>query len=198
MSSEDIDFAMSVNHCEVQEAVGQVIDDEVVHVPALVDEVDVIDHVEVQSEGLSIQCEICGDDVKEPLSDIMVEFQELVGSEKYATLVSKVKEIENDERLYDLKTLIKANEEGIIFNYKCPKCRACQDCKNSNETERISLREEIEDQEIRNSVTIDFDAKKITAKLPLRGDESKFLSDSRVIAEKVLNGQCIKVKNDEE
>ena len=45
MSSEDIDFAMSVNHCEVQEAVGQVIDDEVVHVPALVDEVDVIGNV---------------------------------------------------------------------------------------------------------------------------------------------------------
>ena len=120
-------------------AVGQVID-EVVQVPVEVNEDDVIDTVHVHSEGFPIQCEICGDDVSEPLSDIMVEFQELVGSEKYAALVSKVKEIENDERLYDLKTLIKANEEGIIFNYKCPKCRACQDCKNSNETERLRSR----------------------------------------------------------
>ena len=66
------------------------------------------------------------------------------------------------------------------------------------ETEHISLREEAEDQAIRESVTIDFEKKKITCVLPLRGKEEEFLSSNRNAAEKVLDSQCKKVQHDEE
>ena len=89
-------------------------------------------------------------------------------------------------------------ELGISIEYRCPACRKCSDCKNASETERISLREEAEDQAIKDSVTIDFERKKITCSLPLRGKEEEFLSSNRDIAFKVLNSQCKKVERDEE
>ena len=85
-----------------------------------------------------------------------------------------------------------------MIDYRCPACRSCHDCKNAPDTERISLREEAEDQAIRESVSIDFDKKKITCILPLRGSEEEFLSNNRQSALRVLDGQCKKVKNDEE
>ena len=68
--------------------------------------------------------------------------------------------------------------------------------KKAPSTERISLREEAEDQAIKDSVKIDYANKKITSVLPLRGKESDFLSDNREIALKVLNAQCRKVQSD--
>ena len=50
-----------------------------------------------------------------------------------------------DEELACKKSLQKAQEEGLSIEYRCPKCRACSDCRNSYETERLSLREEGED-----------------------------------------------------
>ena len=65
-------------------------------------------------------------------------------------------------------------------------------------TERISLREDAEDQAIRDSVFIDYKAKKITAKLPIRAYEIKFLSSNCDIDAKVLTPQCVKFQNDPE
>ena len=87
-------------------------------------------------------------------------------------------------------------EQGISIEYRCPKCRQCHDCKNASDTERISVREEVEDEAIKDSVKIDFEAKKITARLPMRGDENQYLSNNRHIAVKVLENQCLKLKND--
>ena len=106
--------------------------------------------------------------------------------------------VDSDDKLNDLKTLIKIQEQGINLEYRCPKCRNCWSCKNASDTERLSLREELEDDAIRESVKIDFANRKIVAVMPFRGDPAQYLSDNRHIAEKVLESQCRKVKNDEE
>ena len=51
---------------------------------------------------------------------------------------------------------------------------------------------------MKDAVHIDFEKKKITCSLPLRGKDEDFLSDNREVAMKVLNSQCKKVQNDEE
>ena len=52
-------------------------------------------------------------------------------------------------------------EQGLSIDYRCPACRSCQGCKNAPETEHISLREEAEDQAIREFVKIDFEKKRL-------------------------------------
>ena len=89
-------------------------------------------------------------------------------------------------------------ELGLTIDYRCPACRSCQDCKNAPDTERVSLREEAEDQAMRDAVNIDYEKKKITCILPLRGEEHEFLSSNRATALKVLDSQCRKVQKDEE
>ena len=51
---------------------------------------------------------------------------------------------------------------------------------------------------MKDSVRIDFQKKKITCSLPLRGKEEDFLSNNREVALKVLDSQCKKVKDDKE
>ena len=81
-----------------------------------------------------------------------------------------------------MKQLQQAQQEGLDIQYRCPKCRQCTDCRRSHETERISLREEAEDQLIWDSIKIDWEKKRIVATLPLRGAEEEFLSSNRDIA----------------
>ena len=142
----------------------------------------------------SIQCSSCGIDAAEDLSEEIQSLPFKVGEERcFASKLDK-----NSEKMGGLKSLVKMQEMGITIDYRCPACRSCNDCKKAPSTERISLREEAEDQAIKDSVKIDYVNKKITCVLPLRGKESDFLSDNREIALKVLNTQCRKVQTDEE
>ena len=102
------------------------------------------------------------------------------------------------EEDWHLKLLHKATEEGLRIEYRCPKCRNCTDCRNSHETERVSLREEAEDLMIRDSINIDWEEKKIICYLPTRGNEEEFLSNNRDIASKILQQQCLKYSKDHE
>ena len=195
MSIEDIQFAQTMNYSEVAKITGDLSGLEVDNVET---EREIkISTLDVENYDFPFQCQGCGHDIAEPLSEILAYIGELIGEEKLSILVNAAKESEPDEKLHDLKTLIKVQEEGISLDYRCPKCRACNDCRNASTTERISLREEIEDQAIKESVTINYEAKKISAKMPLRGDENKFLSNNRKIALKVLQSQCVKLKNDQ-
>ena len=84
------------------------------------------------------------------------------------------------------------------ISYRCPRCRDCVDCKKSFETERVSLREEQEDQMVHDSIRIDWENKQIECKLPVRGEEHQFLSNNRDIALKILDQQCNKHHKDVE
>ena len=60
------------------------------------------------------------------------------------------------------------------------------------------MREEAEDQQISDSVNIDWEKRQIICSLPLRGEEHEFLSNNREIALKVLDQQCYKYHKDDE
>ena len=143
-----------------------------------------------------IQCVECGRDIHEAFKTIMEEVDQIEETESGVAFFAESKD--EEEKLSELKSLVKIQELGISLEYRCPSCRDCSSCRNAPTTERVSLREEAEDQAIKDSIKVDFDKKKITCSLPLRGKEEDFLSNNRAIALKVLDSQCKKVQNDEE
>ena len=97
---------------------------------------------------------------------------------------------DNLETLRDIKRLRLEQECGVDWDYRCVKCRQCNDCKNADRTEAISLREEAEMVKIDESVRLDLAKKRITCTLPLRGEERDYLSTNHSQALKVLEQQC--------
>ena len=194
VTTEDINFAIAMNKAEVN-AIAGVDKDEV---ETTDDEGNDDPEQFPSTDGFTMQCDGCGDEVPESLEELLGEIEAQVGSDKMSVIAAAAREVETDEKLWDLKTMMRIMEEGLQLDYRCPKCRNCVQCKNAATTEKISHREEVEDEAIRNSVTIDLAKKKITARIPLRGDEGKFLSNNRQIALKVLQSQCVKVINDPE
>ena len=102
-----------------------------------------------------------------------------------------------DERISELKKNMDLQSAGLEIDYRCVRCRDCQQCKNADQTEKISLREEAEMVEIRDSVRLDLKNKKIQCTLPLRGKEEDFLSPNRDRCVKVLDQQCNKYFDDD-
>ena len=211
MTWEDEEFARSMTKAEVEEITGGDIDDdeEVEMTPAADfsndDESNVNENdAEVTVQGTIktdkiIQCSSCGEDVAEDLATVVEEVRDVFDNVPENTeAFHAIETNDSDDKLAGLKMLVKLQESGISLEYRCPSCRDCSSCKNAPDTERISLREEAEDQAMKDAVHIDFQKKKITCSLPLRGKEEEFLSDNREVALKVLNSQCKKVQNDEE
>ena len=93
--------------------------------------------------------------------------------------------VSSDERIKDLKKFYELHESGLEVEYRCPVCRECLDCKSSDKTEKISLREECEQFEINKSVQLDFENKRIQCTLPLIGKEKDFLTCNRDRAQKI-------------
>ena len=94
--------------------------------------------------------------------------------------------VSNDERISDFKKHQNMHESGLEVEYRCPKCRECVDCKSSDRTEKISLKEESEMYEIRKSIQLDFENHTIRSTLPLKGKERDYLSSNRERGVKVL------------
>ena len=206
ISWNDIQFAQLMNKTEVQHIVGEEPDENKAdQVTESFDEnpteVGVQDAVEAKK---SLQCMSCGLDVVEDWTEVIEEISESISNTPAEEAVFgdlavvMNSSIDNDDKLRELKMIVKMQELGISLEYRCPNCRNCNSCRNAPDTERISIREEAEDQAIRDAVKIDFVKKKIECVLPLRGKEEDFLSSNREIALKVLNSQCKKVKNNEE
>ena len=103
-----------------------------------------------------------------------------------------------DEKLSRLKKILELQESSLDISYRCVRCRECLDCKNAEQVEKISLREESELYEIKNSVHLDWEEKKITCTLPLRGIERDFLTSNEDRALRILDSQCRKYFKDEE
>ena len=219
MSLSEIEFAEEMSRVEVEEIVrssGGVLSPKVLEFEKEVyalgpgEEAEVCEPTrgeeaagDIFSVGVSLEedpervldCSSCGDSFFASPDDNLHDVSESILEEECLRRFSGSSSLEN---LNDLKTLVKLQEQGISLEYRCPTCRRCSGCRNASETERISLREELEDDAIRQSVKIDFSKKKISAILPLRGEEEEYLSNNRVVALKVLRSQCKKVLKDEE
>ena len=100
-----------------------------------------------------------------------------------------------DENLRDLKFWFKQLEAGTTVDYRCPDCRECVRCKNSDTTDKISLREEIEQKAVEDSVNFDRHNDRILINLSKRGTEEFFLTSNRDIALKVFRKICEKASN---
>ena len=192
MTMEDYDLAMMFNKAEVAGITG--VEPEQKSVIKYPNNVEKVNEVPLK---YSIHCSTCGGEVEDDVKQLLEGVKDDVGEKRMRALAAAYND-DPREKLGDLKTLIKLQEMGIDIQYRCPRCRDCFKCKSANETEKISVREEIEDEAIKESVTLDYDNKKITAVMPLRGDPAHYLSDNRAIAERVLDAQCKRVQNDPE
>ena len=63
---------------------------------------------------------------------------------------------EYDPDLWELRAYEADLDSLLSIEYRCPKCRNCGDCRDSINTERVSLRQETEDTEISDLVTLDY------------------------------------------
>ena len=49
----------------------------------------------------------------------------------------------SEDRVWDLKGVMRQVEtSGVDVEYRCVRCWSCFDCKNADQTEKISLRDE--------------------------------------------------------
>ena len=149
--------------------------------------VKVSDYIGDEYSQITMACVDCGEEVTNNTGNALPALH--ISS----TTALSTKDDENETML---KQLQKAQSEGLSIEYRCPRCRSCNDCRRSFETERVSLREEAEDLMIWDSVKIDWKNKQIICSLPLRGKESEFLSPNRDIALRVLDQQCIRYSRD--
>ena len=84
------------------------------------------------------------------------------------------------------------------MNNRCVKCRDCSGCRDADKTEKISIREEAEMYQIKQSIFLNYDQKRIDCSLPLRAPEREFLSTNRDQAVAILTKQCQKYHGDKE
>ena len=106
-------------------------------------------------------------------------------------------DISSAEKLRYLKQLLLAQEGGLSVEYRCVKCRDCWPCKNADATEKLSLREEQENQLIKDSVKLNFITNSIECTLPVRGSEREFLTSNKDLAGKVLQSVTKRYHKDE-
>ena len=86
---------------------------------------------------------------------------------------------------------------GSEILYRCITCRECKKCKNHGQIENISIKEEVEQNLIKNSITIDLESKVITAKLPFISEPSVKLSPNKEKALKIYYQQLRKLNKPE-
>ena len=55
----------------------------------------------------------------------------------------------------ELHKFLKLQEAGLDVSYRCRKCCNCQKCKGGDKEERLSIRQEAEQELIRESVYLD-------------------------------------------
>ena len=96
--------------------------------------------------------------------------------QSHSAASSPIVAVNSEERIIDFKNWRKLMDSGINIDYRCIRCRTCYDCKNADQTEKVSLRQDAEDDMIKKSVKLDYDKKEILATLPLRGPEEEFLA----------------------
>jgi len=80
-------------------------------------------------------------------------------------------------------------DTGSSSPYRCVACRNCSKCRNGDQLEEISLKEELEQALIESSVELKPEVRRLEAKLPFIADPAQELKPNRHIAEKVLAAQ---------
>ena len=103
----------------------------------------------------------------------------------------------------ELKKFMQQEQVGLDTSYKCPKCRACSDCMKGSGYENISIKQEAEQELIKQSVDVNLDSGRAMAELPFKvGNPEEFLADNHNVAYKRMISICrkyhqdVKIKNE--
>ena len=102
-------------------------------------------------------------------------------------------ELKTPKALLTPTTSNDAEAAGSVIEYKCIKCRGCNDCKRGEHIENVSVREEYEQHIIENSVSVDFDKQQTIATLPLIADPVEKLQSNEENANRVYSQQVKKL-----
>ena len=87
----------------------------------------------------------------------------------------------------ELQKFMELQEAGLKTEFRCKQCRDCLDCKKGAGHEKLSLKQEAEQELIRQSITIDKEEGCAIAKLPFVLPPNENLKDNRNIALKMLD-----------
>ena len=98
----------------------------------------------------------------------------------------------------ELEKYAKIQESGLDRGFKCVKCRGCDECLKGSGYEKISLKQEYEQNLIKQSVHIDDEKGMAIARLPFKADPTQFLADNYHVAHKRLNNICNKYSKDQD
>ena len=98
----------------------------------------------------------------------------------------------------DTAKFIKGELVSSEIAYRCMRCRNCVDCRNSEQFEAISYREEAEQSMIEAAVEYDVSQKSLISKLPFIANPDDHLFPNRYQAEKVLASQLKKISLSED
>ena len=90
----------------------------------------------------------------------------------------------------ELKRFMQQQEAGLDTSYKCPKCRDCQDCIKGSGYEKISVKQEREQNLIKESIKVNLEDGRATAELPFKADPKEFLGENSFVAQKRLQNLC--------
>ena len=93
------------------------------------------------------------------------------------------------------KVFEKVESTGTEINYRCPTCRVCKNCKHHDEYESISIKEEIEQNLINSSATVDTVTSTTTAFLPFIENPLHRLANNKDRAMKTYNQQLRKLNH---
>ena len=58
------------------------------------------------------------------------------------TALTALEDSDTGDKIKNIKKKLKLMESGLDVDYRCIKCRECIQCKKSDNSEKISLREE--------------------------------------------------------
>ena len=99
----------------------------------------------------------------------------------------------------NIKQFELAENAGSVITHRCPDCRRCKECRNGEKIQYASIEEELEQDEINKSVTVDVQAGNVVARLPFIRDPQTTLAPNKNKALKVYQTQVRKLaKNDKD
>merc|ERR1712240_586906 len=98
----------------------------------------------------------------------------------------------------ELKRFLQQQEAGLDVFFKCSRCHDFIDCKRGAGQEMMSMRQEAEQETVRESIHIDKTQNRLVAKLPFLCDPSEKLKDNTKAATKRLENVVRKYGSDED
>ena len=93
----------------------------------------------------------------------------------------------------EIDKYFKSQDAGLGTDYKCPACRNCRQCLKGPGREKLSIKQEEEQDKIKESVRIDENTGRAVASLAFMKDPDEHIKPNRVIAMKRL--ESVKKQN---